>query len=110
MDIDPPAVNQVDFPFFKKLRGWGVGVVSTSPDVADFSAFPGASPARLFSQPIATPAARVRLIGVVNLPFVNQTTPPRHRSDHARHIHPRTAEWRAPPRSDLVATPADSLI
>src|SRR6266478_651964 len=77
MDSDPAAVNPGGVPLFK--NGYdvgGVGVVSTSLDIAEFAAFSGASQSGLLPDPSQLPPPGVVIIGGIALPFVNQTTPP----------------------------------
>src|SRR5229473_2714683 len=107
MDSDPTAVNPGGVPLFK--NGYvvgGVGVVSTSPDVAEFAAFSGASQPGFLPSPSQLPPPGVVIIGGVTLPFVNQTTPP-------NGIGPGTTvgtytlgplNGGLPPEGDLVAT------
>jgi uncharacterized protein GlcG (DUF336 family) len=76
-DSDPASVNPGGVPLFK--NGYvvgGVGVVSTSSDVAEFAAFSGASQSGLLPDPSQLPPPGVVIIGGIALPFVNQTTPP----------------------------------
>ena len=76
-DSDPAAVNPGGVPLFK--NGYvvgGVGVVSTSSNVAEFAAFSGASQSGLLPDPSQLPPPGVVIIGGIALPFVNQTTPP----------------------------------
>jgi uncharacterized protein GlcG (DUF336 family) len=76
-DSDPASVNPGGVPLFK--NGYvvgGVGVVSTSPDVAEFAAFSGASQSGLLPDPSQLPPPGVVIIGGIGLPFVNQTAPP----------------------------------
>lgn len=72
-DSDPLAVNPGGVPLFNStgLVG-GVGVVSTSPEIAEFAAFTAAFP----SGPPRLPPPGVVIIGGVALPFVNQQTQP----------------------------------
>ena len=107
MDSDPTAVNPGGVPLFK--NGYvvgGVGVVSTSPDVAEFAAFSGASQPGFLPSPSQLPPPGVVIIGGITLPFVNQTTPP-------NGIGPGTTvgtytlgplNGGLPPEGDLVAT------
>ena len=77
MDSDPAAVNPGGVPLFKNgYAVGGVGVVSTSLDVAEFAAFSGASQSGLLPDPSQLPPPGVVIIGGIALPFVNQTTPP----------------------------------
>ena len=77
MDSDPAAVNPGGVPLFKNgYAVGGVGVVSTSLDVAEFAAFSGASQSGLLPDASQLPPPGVVIIGGIALPFVNQTTPP----------------------------------
>jgi uncharacterized protein GlcG (DUF336 family) len=77
MDSDPTAVNPGGVPLFKNGHAvGGVGVVSISPEAAEFAAFSGASQSGLLPAPSQLPPPGVVIIGGIALPFVNQTTPP----------------------------------
>ena len=77
MDSDPTAVNPGGVPLFKNgYAVGGIGVVSTSPDIAEFAAFSGASHPGFLPDPSQLPPPGVVIIGGIALPFVNQTTPP----------------------------------
>ena len=109
MDGNPAAVNPGGVPLFK--NGYdvgGVGVVSTSLDIAEFAAFSGASQSGLLPDPSQLPPPGVVIIGGIALPFVNQTTPP-------NGIGPGTVagtysigplNGTLPPEDDLVETKA----
>ena len=73
-DSDPLAVNPGGVPLFNStgLVG-GVGVVSTSPEIAEFAAFAAAFPTRVLP---TLPPPGVVIIGGIALPFVNQQTQP----------------------------------
>ena len=73
-DSDPNAVNPGGVPLFENgtLIG-GVGVVASSPDVAEYAAYSGAVGAGFGANP-APPG--VVVINGIALPFVNQTTAP----------------------------------
>ncbi len=76
-DSDPAAVNPGGVPLFKNGAAvGGVGVVSTSADVAEFAAFSGASQAGFLPTVAQLPPPGVVIIGGIALPFVNQTTAP----------------------------------
>jgi uncharacterized protein GlcG (DUF336 family) len=76
-DSDPVAVNPGGVPLFKNgFAVGGVGVVSTSGDVAEFAAFSGASQAGFLPTASQLPPPGVVIIGGIALPFVNQTTSP----------------------------------
>jgi uncharacterized protein GlcG (DUF336 family) len=76
-DSDPAAVNPGGVPLFKNgFAVGGVGVVSTTADVAEFAAFTGASQAGFLPAASQLPPPGVVIIGGIALPFVNQITPP----------------------------------
>ena len=76
-DSDPTAVNPGGVPLFKNgFVVGGVGVVSTSADIAEFAAFSGASQAGFLPTAAQLPPPGVVIIGGIALPFVNQTTLP----------------------------------
>ena len=76
-DSDPTAVNPGGVPLFKNgFAVGGVGVVSTSREVAEFAAFSGASQAGFLPTASQLPPPGVVIIGGIALPFVNQTTLP----------------------------------
>ena len=75
-DSDPSAVNPGGVPLFKGGAVGGVGVVSTSPEIAEFAAFSGAANSGLLPSLSQLPPPGVVIIGGVALPFVNQTTQP----------------------------------
>lgn len=76
-DSDPNAVNPGGVPLFKGggVVG-GVGVVSSTPENAEFAAFTGANNAGFLPSAAQLPPPGVVIVGGVALPFVNQTTPP----------------------------------
>jgi uncharacterized protein GlcG (DUF336 family) len=77
MDTDPTAVNPGGVPLFKNGNAvGGVGVVSMSPEAAEFAAFSGASRSGLLPDASQLPPPGVVIVGGIALPFVNQTTPP----------------------------------
>jgi uncharacterized protein GlcG (DUF336 family) len=77
MDTDPTAVNPGGVPLFKNGNAvGGVGVVSMSPEAAEFAAFSGASQSGLLPDASQLPPPGVVIVGGIALPFVNQTTPP----------------------------------
>ncbi len=77
LDSDPSAVNPGGVPIFKNgFAVAGVGVVSTSNAVAEYAAFAGATNAGFLPSPAQLPPPGVVVVGGVDLPFVNQTTPP----------------------------------
>jgi len=77
MDSDPNAVNPGGIPIFKNgFAVGGVGVVSTSNDVAEYAAFAGTTAAGFLPSPSQLPPPGVVIVGGIALPFVNQTTPP----------------------------------
>jgi uncharacterized protein GlcG (DUF336 family) len=71
-DSQPFAVNPGGVPLFKGGAVGGVGVVSSSPDIAEYAAFKAAFPSGV--PPL--PAPGVVIVGGIALPFVNQTTLP----------------------------------
>jgi uncharacterized protein GlcG (DUF336 family) len=82
-DSDPTAVNPGGVPLFKggPVGGpgvgvvGGVGVVSTSPEIAEYAAFTAAVNSNLLNLSQLPPPGVV-IIGGIALPFVDQTTPP----------------------------------
>jgi uncharacterized protein GlcG (DUF336 family) len=75
-DSNPMAVNPGGVPLFKGGAVGGVGVVSTSPEIAEFAAFSGAANSGLLPSLSQLPPPGVVVIGGISLPFVNQTTQP----------------------------------
>jgi uncharacterized protein GlcG (DUF336 family) len=76
-DSDPAAVNPGGVPLFKNgYAVGGIGVVSTTPQAAEFAAYTGAHAAGFLPDPSQLPPPGVVIIGGIALPFVNQTTPP----------------------------------
>ncbi len=76
-DSNPAAVNPGGVPLFKNGSAvGGIGVVSTSAEVAEFAAFSGASQAGFLPTAAQLPPPGVVIIGGIALPFVNQTTLP----------------------------------
>lgn len=75
-DSDPTAVNPGGVPLFKGGVAGGVGVVSSSPEIAEFAAFSGAANSGLLPSLSQLPPPGVVIINGVALPFVNQTTQP----------------------------------
>ncbi|HTZ95063.1 MAG TPA: heme-binding protein [Terriglobales bacterium] len=75
-DSDPMAVNPGGVPLFKGGAVGGVGVVSTSPEIAEYAAFSGATNAGLLPSQAQLPPPGVVIISGIALPFVNQTTQP----------------------------------
>jgi uncharacterized protein GlcG (DUF336 family) len=82
-DSDPLAVNPGGVPLFKGgpittpgvgVVG-GVGVVSTTPEIAEYAAFIAAFKSNLLD-PSHLPLPGVVIVGGISLPFVNQTTQP----------------------------------
>jgi uncharacterized protein GlcG (DUF336 family) len=77
MDSNPTAVNPGGVPLFKDGHAvGGVGVVSTSAEIAEYAAFAGASQAGFLPTPAQLPPPGVVIVGGIALPFVNQTTIP----------------------------------
>ncbi len=75
-DSDPLAVNPGGVPLFKGGAVGGVGVVSTSPAIAEFAAFSGAMNSGFLPSASQLPPPGVVIINGIALPFVNQTTQP----------------------------------
>ncbi len=76
-DSDPSAVNPGGVPLFKNgFAVGGVGVVSSSTDIAEYAAFSGASLAGFLPTSAQLPPPGVVIIGGIALPLVNQTTAP----------------------------------
>ena len=77
LDSDPTAVNPGGIPLFKNGHAvGGIGVVSASPEIAEYAAFSGASQTGFLPSPAQLPAPGVVVVGGISLPFVNQTTLP----------------------------------
>jgi uncharacterized protein GlcG (DUF336 family) len=76
-DSDPNAVNPGGVPLFKGggVVG-GVGVVSDSPQDAEFAAFSGAFNAGFLPTAAQLPPPGVVIVGGIALPLVNQTSLP----------------------------------
>lgn len=75
-DSNPLAVNPGGVPLFNGGAVGGVGVVSTSPAIAEYAAFMGASSSGLLPSASQLPPPGVVIIGGIAVPFVNQTTQP----------------------------------
>jgi len=79
-DSDPMAVNPGGVPLFKPVPNGGVvggvGVVSTSPEIAEFAALSGSNNSGFLPNPSQLPPPGVVIVGGIALPFVNQTTQP----------------------------------
>ena len=75
-DSNPLAVNPGGVPLFKGGAVGGVGVVSTSPEVAEYAAYSGANKSGFLPGPSQLPPPGVVIIGGIALPFVNQTMQP----------------------------------
>jgi uncharacterized protein GlcG (DUF336 family) len=76
-DNAPEAVNPGGVPLFKNgFAVGGIGVVSTSSEVAEFAAFSGASQPGFLPTAAQLPPPGVVIVGGIALPFVNQTTLP----------------------------------
>jgi uncharacterized protein GlcG (DUF336 family) len=77
MDSNPAAVNPGGVPLFKNGHAvGGVGVVTTSSDIAEFAAFSAASQSGFLPTPAQLPPPGAVIIGGVTLPFVNQASLP----------------------------------
>jgi uncharacterized protein GlcG (DUF336 family) len=74
-DSQPLAVNPGGVPLFKGGAVGGVGVVSTSPEIAEYAAFSAAHNSNLLDLS-HVPAPGVVIVGGIALPFVNQMTIP----------------------------------
>jgi len=75
-DSDPLGVNPGGVPLFKGGVVGGVGVVSTSLEIAEFAAFSGSKNSGFLPSISQLPPPGVVIIGGVALPFVNQATQP----------------------------------
>ncbi|MGH9530203.1 MAG: GlcG/HbpS family heme-binding protein [Terriglobales bacterium] len=73
-DSQPFAVNPGGVPLFKGGAVGGVGVVSTSPEIAEYAAYSAAKNSALL--PVSVPPPGVVIVGGISLPFVNQMTLP----------------------------------
>jgi uncharacterized protein GlcG (DUF336 family) len=80
-DGDPTSVNPGGVPLFRISSNGiavvgGIGVVSTSPAIAEFAAVSGAAQSGFLPTAAQLPAPGVVVVGGIVLPFVNQTTRP----------------------------------
>jgi uncharacterized protein GlcG (DUF336 family) len=75
-DSDPLAVNPGGIPLFNGGAVGGVGVVSTSPAIAEYAAFAGAANSGFLPSASQLPPPGVVIIGGIAVPFVDQTTLP----------------------------------
>src|SRR5208283_591657 len=75
-DGDPLAVNPGGVPLFDGGAVGGVGVVSTSPAIAEYAAFAGATNSGFLPSASQLPPPGVVIIGGIAVPFVDQTTLP----------------------------------
>src|SRR5579872_6420593 len=75
-DSNSLAVNPGGVPLFNGGAVGGVGVVSTSPAIAEYAAYSGAKNSGFLPTPAQLPPPGVVIIGGVALPFVDQTTQP----------------------------------
>jgi uncharacterized protein GlcG (DUF336 family) len=75
-DSQPFAVNPGGVPLFNGGAVGGVGVVSTSPEIAEYAAYSGAKNSGLLPSLSQLPPPGVVVIGGIAVPFVNQTTQP----------------------------------
>jgi uncharacterized protein GlcG (DUF336 family) len=77
MDSDPTAVNPGGVPLFKNGHAvGGVGVVTTSPEIAEYAAFSAATQSGFLPSASQLPSPGVVIIGGITVPFVNQMTAP----------------------------------
>ena len=104
-DVDPNAVNPGGVPLFKGggVVG-GVGVVSSSQQIAEFAAYSGANNAGFLPTAAQLPPPGVVIVGGIALPFVNQTTLPAGEStgSTAGSYVVGPAAGALPPEGDLV--------
>jgi len=111
-DSDPLAVNPGGVPLFKGGAVGGVGVVSTSPAIAEFAAYSGAKNSGFLPTASELPPPGVVVIGGIELPFVDQTTQPAGTSTGALtgsySVAPR--EGTLPPDGFLVGPNAGSAL
>ena len=75
-DSHPRKVNPGGVPLFDGGAVGGVGVVSTSPAVAEYAAFSGATNSGFLPSASQLPPPGVVIIGGIAVPFVDQTTLP----------------------------------
>jgi uncharacterized protein GlcG (DUF336 family) len=75
-DSNPLAVNPGGVPLFNGGVVGGVGVVSTSSEIAEFAAFSASKNSGFLPTVAELPPPGVVIIGGVALPFVNQTNQP----------------------------------
>lgn len=115
-DSQPFAVNPGGVPLFDGGTVGGVGVVSTSPEVAEYAAYSGAANSGLLPSSSQLPPPGVVIIGGIALPFVNQTTQPAGTSAGSMAAYlagsysvPATAGT-LPPEGFLVGPNAGSLL
>jgi uncharacterized protein GlcG (DUF336 family) len=77
LDSDPTAVNPGGVPLFKDGHAvGGVGIVTTSPAVAEYAAFTAATQSGFLPPPSQLPPPGAVVIGGIAVPFVNQTSVP----------------------------------
>ena len=112
MDSNPAAVNPGGVPLFKDGHAvGGVGVVSASPEVAEYAAFTGATQSGFLPSASQLPPPGVVIIGGIAVPFVNQTTPPAGVSSSTPtgtySVGPNAGTF--PPDGDLVGPNAGSF-
>jgi len=75
-DSQPFAVNPGGVPLFNGGAVGGVGVVSTSPEIAEYAAYSAAKNAGFLPSLSQLPPPGVVIIGGIALPFVDQTSLP----------------------------------
>ena len=115
-DSQPSAVNPGGVPLFNGGAVGGVGVVSTSPEVAEFAAFSGAANSGFLPSVSQLPPPGVVVIGGISLPFVNQTTLPAGESQGTNAAYLAGTYIRAatagtlPPEGYLVGPNAGSML
>jgi uncharacterized protein GlcG (DUF336 family) len=117
-DSDPTAVNPGGVPLFDLVNGGligGVGVVSTSPEIAEFAAFSAANNSDFLPNASQLPPPGVVIVGGIALPFVNQTSLPAGTSPGSfagvyEILMPSTQTGVPPPTGYLVGPNAGSAL
>lgn len=112
-DSDPNAVNSGGVPLFNGGVVGGVGVVSTTPEIAEFAAFSGSNKSGFLPSAAQLPPPGVVIVGGVALPFVDQTSQPAGTSPGtfagAYEVSP-TKSGVPPPEKYLVGPNAGSML